>query len=78
MTEISIGRLSLALTGVDPHFAQRLADGMADKLADARLTGAGDKRQAIAVRLPGIADESEDALAARIVAEIVRQLDRRA
>lgn len=78
MANISIERLSLDMSGSaqrGERLARKIADGLADP-ALPRAKPAGVSSLNISLhRAPG---ESDDALAGRIVAGIVRQLDRTA
>jgi hypothetical protein len=76
MADISIDRLSLNM----PESAQRgerLARKIADGLADPALRrGMPAGVSSLNISLHRAPDETDDALAGRIVAEIIQQLDR--
>ncbi len=78
MADISIGRLSINAPGT-PQRGERLARLIADGLAVASL-GAGASREAsdFTMSLRGLANESDEALAERLVAELIARLDRSA
>jgi hypothetical protein len=77
MAGFNIERMSLRVPGLSPSRGEGLAQEIAGRLAGASLpAGARGEIAALEVRLPGVAGESDDALAARVTAEIVRQASR--
>jgi len=75
MSEWQIDRLSLSLAGGSAPRGERLARKIAERLADAPLAREGVV-PGLSVNLRGAPDESDEALAGRIVAEIIQQLNR--
>ncbi len=77
MTDINIERLSLNLPGWTAQRGERLARKLADGLARTGPSpGAPLDVSSLNINLRGMQNESDDALADHIVAEIIRQLDR--
>jgi hypothetical protein len=77
MADIQIDRLSLNLTGSTAPRGETLARKIADGLADASLTPSAQSAiPCLSVNLRGAPGESDEALAGRIVAEILQQLNR--
>jgi hypothetical protein len=78
MADISIDRLSLNMPGSaqrGEHLARKIADGLADP---ALSRGMPADVSGLNISLRGAPNENDDALAGRIIAEIIRQLDRTA
>lgn len=75
MSDLTIERLSLHLSGLSEGEGERLARLVADGLANVSMAGAAnrDRMKAVITASPG-ADMQE--LSDRIVADLVRQLDR--
>jgi hypothetical protein len=77
MDDISIARLSLDLPGFTAQRGERLARKIANGLEDVSLSrGPPADVSSLDISLRLAPDESDDALADRIVAELIRQLDR--
>jgi hypothetical protein len=74
---ISIDRINLAVSGITPGEAERLAGLIAQKLgaAAARVGGAG-AQSSMEVALPAAGGASADTLAEQVVEDLVRQLNR--
>jgi hypothetical protein len=76
MADISIDRLSLNMPG-SAQRGEYLARKIAEGLADPALSGGMPADvSSLNISLHRAPDESDDALADHIVAEIIRQLDR--
>jgi hypothetical protein len=79
MAALKIDRMSLKLPGMSARHGQQLAQDVAGCLAAAPLSSdGGSEVAALDLRVRRAAGESGDALARRIAAEIIRQLDRTA
>jgi hypothetical protein len=78
MADIGIDRLSLNLPGLSAQRGERIARKIADDLADAwqSLGSRTADVSSLDLRLHGAPNETDDALANRILAELIRQLDR--
>lgn len=74
MPEISIDQMTLDLPGMSESQARRLAMGIAGGLAVAGLSGAAAEVPTLRIDLTADAGADADALARRVVSEIVRQL----
>ncbi|HTO79060.1 MAG TPA: hypothetical protein VMJ31_04715 [Methylocystis sp.] len=78
MADISIGRLSINVPAT-PQRGEKLARLIADGLAAASLGASGSREVSdLTMSLRGLANESDEALAERLVAELVARLDRSA
>ena len=77
MAEISIDRMSLRFPAMSPQRGERMARKVADGLADSSLSSRASAALAnVDLHLPGSSDDSDDVLASRIAAEIIRHLER--
>ena len=77
MTDISIDRLSVTLSGSSAGDGERLARPIAEKLAAASPSlQASGQRESIKVELPEAKGSNLDQLAEQVVADLVRQLGR--
>jgi hypothetical protein len=72
MADARIDRLTLRLAGLAPADGKRLAQAVADALADARLAAATGDIGSLRVRLAARPGVPADRLAEEIVAEVVR------
>lgn len=77
MAAITIDRINLAVSGITPDEAERLAGLIAQKLgaAAARVSGSGD-RASMNVAVPAANGTPADTLAEQVVEDLVRQLNR--
>ena len=77
MAAINIDRINLAVSGITPGEAERLAGLIAQKLgaAASRVSGSG-ARSSMEVALPAANGASADSLAEQVVDDLVRQLNR--
>jgi hypothetical protein len=75
MAEIAINRMILDVAGAAPVHPERLAERIAQGLAQAALPVLARELSALTVSVAPIAGEDDDRLAARIVAQVLRQLD---
>ena len=75
MAEIMINRMTLDVAGASPAHPDRLAERIAQALAQAALPVLARELGALTVSVAPVAGEDDDRLAARIVAQILRQLD---
>jgi len=76
MAEIHIERLSLDVPGLSAQRGERLARRIADGLAAAALgRGGAGAIPGLSISLRGAPGESDEALAGRIVAEIIQQFN---
>lgn len=75
MAEITINRMMLDVSGASPARPERLAERIAQALSQAALPALARELGALTVSVAPAAGEDDDRLAARIVAQILRQLD---
>jgi hypothetical protein len=76
MNEVSIDRLSLRLSGLTPAGGRRLAERVADALAQAALPAGPGTLGKVRVTVAADAESSPDVLAEQVVAELLRVLGR--
>jgi hypothetical protein len=77
MADISIDKLSFSLSGVGRADGERLARAVAEKLGAARASvSGGGKRDSLKVDVRQGAGDTVDYLAAQIVEDLIRQLNR--
>jgi hypothetical protein len=75
MPDVTIERLSLHLSGLSEGEGQRLARLIADGLAQVSISG-GENRAAMSAAITASPGVDMQKLSERIVADVVRQLDR--
>ena len=75
MPDLTIERLSLHLSGISEGEGQRLARLIADGLAQVSISG-GENRDAMSAAITAPTGTDMQQLSERIVADVVRQLDR--
>jgi hypothetical protein len=75
MAEITINRMILDVAGAAPVHPNRLAERIAQGLAQAALPVLARELAALTVSVAPLAGEDDERLAARIVAQILRQLE---
>jgi hypothetical protein len=75
MAEMEIGKLRLAFSGLSPAQPRRIAELVADALSRAALPAAARELGAISIDVTARAGEDDVALAERIAARILSQLE---
>ncbi len=75
MAELSIGKLTLRFSGAAPKDPERLAELIAQALAQAPAPAVARDFGAMALSVASVAGDDDRAIAARIAAEILSRLE---